>query len=155
LIAQDAGDVGLFKPVRVKILIVEADEVFRRNISQRLRLEGHQIHEAGGENEAKQIIQRIDMDVVLLGLGGLKRRGLILLREIKRFRPRTEVILMTPSEDLSLSLSIEGMKAGAFDDLLVPFDMETLLERVKEAFAQRVRKKGERKPPCRGPEAKR
>lgn len=135
--------------VQVKILIVEADEVFRRNISQRLRLEGHQIHEAGGENEAKLIIQRIDVDVVLLGLGKLKNCGMVLLREIKRFRRLTEVILLTPSEEHSLSLSIEGMKAGAFDELLVPFDMETLLERLGEAYGKRLQKKREGKPRMR------
>jgi DNA-binding NtrC family response regulator len=149
------GDTGLAGTKGAKLLIIETDDLFRRNLSERLRLEDHQIFEASGENEAKQIIQRIDVDVVLLGLGGLKNRGLILLRETKCLRPYTEVIFLTPSEDLSLSLSIEGMKAGAFDDLLVPFDMETLLERVKEALAQRTRKKGERKPPCRGREEKR
>ena len=143
------GDFGLLEAVRVRILIVEADEMFRRNISQRLRLEGHQIHEAGGESESKQIIQRIDVDVVLLGLGSLKKRGMALLREIKRFRPLTEVILLTPSEDHSLSLSIEGMKGGAFDELLVPFDMETLLERLGEAYEKRVQKKREGKPRIR------
>lgn len=140
------GDIGLLETLRIKILIVEGDDTFRRNISQRLRLEGHQTHEARGENEAKQVIQRVDVDVVLLGLGNLKQRGLFLLREIKRVRPRTEVILLTPSEDLSLSLSIEGMKAGAFDDLLVPFDIETLLERVQEAYQKRLEKKIENKP---------
>ncbi|GKT08845.1 response regulator [Desulforhabdus sp. TSK] len=149
LIFQDAGGFGLLEAVQVKILIVEADEVFRRNISQRLRLEGHQIHEAGGENEAKLIIQRIDVDVVLLGLGKLKKRGMVLLREIKRIRPLTEVMLLTPSEEHSLSLSIEGMKAGAFDELLVPFDMETLLGRLGEAYRKRLQKKREGKPRMR------
>ena len=152
---EQGGDAGLRESKGAKLLIIEMDDHFRRNISERLRMENHQIFDVSEENEAKRIIQRMDMDVVLLGLGGLKKRGLALLREIKRLRPHTEVILLTPSEDLSLSLSIEGMKAGAFDDLLVPFDMETLLERVREAYAQRVRKKEERRPPYRRPDGKR
>ena len=152
---EQGGETGLPESKGARLLIIEMDDLFRRNISERLRMENQQVFDVSGENEAKRIIQRMDMDVVLLGLGGLKKRGLALLREIKRLRPHTEVILLTPSEDLSLSLSIEGMKAGAFDDLLVPFDMETLLERVREAYAQRTRKKVERKPLHRRPDGKR
>ncbi|NLJ29765.1 response regulator [Desulforhabdus amnigena] len=133
------------RPVEVRLLIIEADDLFRRNISERLRLENYEIFEANGETEAKNIIRRTDVDVVLLGLASIKKRGLALLKEIKELRPLTEVILMTPSEGLSLTLSIEGMKLGAFDDLLVPFDMETLLERVEEAFRQKKRKSGRRR----------
>ena len=143
---EQGGDAGLPESKGAKLLIIEMDDLFRRNISERLRMEKHQIFDVSEENEAKRIIQRMDVDVVLLGLGGLKKRGLALLREIKRLRPHTEVVILTPSEDLSLSLSIEGMKAGAFDDLLVPFDIETLLERVQEAYQKRLQKKLENNP---------
>ena len=99
---EQGGETGLPESKGARLLIIEMDDLFRRNISERLRMENHQVFDVSGENEAKRIIQRMDVDVVLLGLAGLKKRGLALLREIKRLRPHTEVILLTPSEDLSL-----------------------------------------------------
>jgi DNA-binding NtrC family response regulator len=132
----DTGDVGLFETVQVQVLIVEADEVFRRNISERVQLEGAVVFEAGDELEAKEIAQNCNIDVVLLGGKGISQSGLPLLKFIKETRPSMEVILMTSSEHHSLYVSIEAMKLGAFDDLLIPFDMKTLLDRIHAASRQ-------------------
>jgi DNA-binding NtrC family response regulator len=37
-------------------------------------------------------------------------------------------------------LSIEGMKLGAFDDFIVPFDLESLIRRIREAHQQKKEK---------------
>ena len=124
-------------------MVVETDDLFRRNISQHLRLQKYRVFETADEGEAKRIVRRNKVDVVLLGLKGFKQNGLRLLKAIRMARPSTEVILMTPSE--CLALSIEGMKLGAFDDVLVPFDMRTLLDRIHAACLQRRDSKRERK----------
>ncbi len=82
--------------------------------------------------ETKRILKRKDIDVVLLDLNGLKREGLALLKMIKKMRPAVQVIIINSAEQLSLS--IEGMRLGAFDDLFIPLDLEALIERIKEAF---------------------
>jgi DNA-binding NtrC family response regulator len=115
----------------VKVLVIDTDATFCQNLSQRLLLENYQVFATTDEAEGKRIIQRERIDVVLLGLKGLKYRGLSLLKTIKHLKPLTEVILMLPAEHLALS--IEGMRAGAFDDLLMPFDIETMLARIKTA----------------------
>jgi len=115
----------------IRVLIIDTDENFCRNVSQRLLIEKYRVFVTVDVVEAKKIVQREKIDVVLLGLKGLKQRGLSLLTSIKRMRPSTEVILMLPAGHLSLS--IEGMRLGAFDDLLMPFDIETLLSRIKAA----------------------
>jgi DNA-binding NtrC family response regulator len=136
----DAGDVGLSETVQVQILIVEADEAFRRNISERLHFEGAKVFEAGGELEARDIVHNRNIDVVLLGGKGIMQSGLPLLKFIKETRPSMEVILMTSSEHHSLYVSIEAMKLGAFDDLLTPFDIKTLLDRIHAASRQKKEK---------------
>jgi two-component system, OmpR family, response regulator len=123
----------MFESEQVEVLIVEADEAFRRNIAERLRIEGAVVVEAGSESEAKDIAQNRAIDVVLLGGKGIMQSGLPLLRFIKEIFPSIEVILMTPSEHHSLYVSIEAMKIGAFDDLLIPFDIKTLLDRIQAA----------------------
>ena len=136
----DAGDIGLFETTQIQVLIVEADEGFRRNIAERLHLEGAVVFEAGGEPEARDITRNLNIDVVLLGGKGIMQNGLPLLRFIKETRPSTEVILMTSSEHHSLYVSIEAMKLGAFDDLLIPFDIKTLLDRIHAASRRKKEK---------------
>lgn len=123
--------------MQARVLIVETDEVFCRHLSQHLELKEYEVFEAVEAEDAGTVLENKRIDVALLDLRGLKHKGLSLLRAIKNLCPLTEVILITSSE--LLSLSIEGMKLGAFDDFLVPFDMETLIERIQEA-CQRKRK---------------
>jgi DNA-binding NtrC family response regulator len=129
-----AGDVG------AKVLVIETDESFRKLISERLRLERYKVHEACQESEARHMILRKDFDAVLLGFRGDRQLALALLRAIKEVRPLVEVILLSSSEDHSLSASIEGMKLGAFDELLVPFDVETLIRRTQEACRRKAQR---------------
>ena len=133
----------MFESEQVEVLIVEADEVFRRNIAERLRIEGAVVVEAGNESEARDIAQNREIDVLLLGGKGIMQSGLPLLRFIKEIFPSIEVILMTPSEHHSLYVSIEAMKMGAFDDLLIPFDIKTLLERIHAARQHKKEKEEE------------
>jgi DNA-binding NtrC family response regulator len=125
----------------VRLLVIETDDLFRSNVAERLRLESYKVYEACQEIEARKVIERKNIDVVLLGLRGLRQRGLTFLKGIKKFRPLIEVILIIPSEEISLS--IEGMKLGAFDDILMPFDMETLLDRIQAAYRQKKEREGD------------
>jgi DNA-binding NtrC family response regulator len=124
----------------INLLIIEADALFRLNLSRRLRLERYRVFEAEQQADAGKILERKKIDVVLLGLNGLKRQGLLLLERIKKIRPLTEVIIINTSE--YLSLSIEGMKLGAFDDVFLPLNMDSLAERIQEAY--RLKKKNEK-----------
>ena len=126
-------DVGLPRSTGIRILVIETDEVYRRHLAERVRLEGYKVYEACREAEARSVIEKKSIDVVLLGFAGDKQRGLSLLRSIKQVHPCLEVILLTFADDHSLAASIEGMKLGAFDELLVPFNIDTLLKRIQEA----------------------
>lgn len=118
---------------KIRLLIVEMDDAFRRHLAERLRTENFKVYEACQDTEARQILQRKIIDVVLLGMREFKQGGLMLLKAIKEMKPLTEVILMTPAEGPSLMASIQAMKLGAFDDLHIPFDMKNLIERIKAA----------------------
>ncbi len=118
---------------KTRLLIVEMDDAFRRHLAERLRAENFNVYEACQETEARQVIQRKVIDVVLLGMREFKQGGLMLLKAIKEMKPLIEVILMTPSDGASLIASIQAMKLGAFDDLHIPFDMKKLMERIAAA----------------------
>jgi len=116
------------------LLIVEIGSVFLNTLTSRLQSEPYRVVIAPRGKEAERAVRGRKVDVVLLGLDTLKRDGLTLLRRIKKARPFTEVILINTCEQLSLS--IEGMKLGAFDDFLVPFDLDAMVRRIREAFAR-------------------
>ncbi|KVV16150.1 sigma-54 dependent transcriptional regulator [Flavobacterium sp. TAB 87] len=82
------------------------------------------------------------IDVVLLDMNyriGFEdgKEGLYLLKEIKTLSPRTVVILMTAFG--KVETAVEGLKSGAFDYILKPWENEKLLEVVKQAV-QKSRK---------------
>ena len=71
------------------------------------------------------------VDVVLLGLSGMGRQGLALLRQIRTGWPTVQVITLNESQQIELS--IEAMKMGAFADLMPPFDLDALCDSVRAA----------------------
>jgi len=121
----------------LKLLIIHTDDLFRGNLSERMRLENYLVIEAHPEAEATEIIQRTNFDVVLLGVAGSYQNSLSLLKTIKEMRPYTEVILLTALEEHSLYDSIQAMQLGAFDDLLVPLDIHALHSRIQEAYTRK------------------
>jgi len=124
-------------------LIVEKDSFLYKHLSGRLGSKDYRIFKSRQPAETKRILKRKDIDVVLLDFNGLKREGLALLEMVKKMRPAVQVIIINSAEQLSLS--IEGMRLGAFDDLFIPFNLDVLIARIKEAFEQK--KKAEIKKP--------
>ena len=61
--------------------------------------------------------------------------GLFWLREIKRLAPETAVVLFTAYADVALA--VEGMKIGAKDFVVKPFDNASLADTLTEAFGKR------------------
>lgn len=106
-------------------------------------------------NNPKNVIQLLaenEIDVVLLDMNyriGFEdgREGLYFLKEIKTLSPKTIVILMTAFG--KVETAVEGLKNGAFDYVLKPWENEKLLETVKQAVdeSRKTRKKAEKETP--------
>jgi len=113
----------------VKSILVVDDE---RNIVELLRLylekEGLAVIAAGDGEEALQLHQRHDPDLVILDLMLPKRDGFEVCREI-RMRGDTPVIMLTArGEDVD---AIVGLELGADDYVTKPFNPRALVARVK------------------------
>lgn len=82
-------------------------------------------------------------DVVLLDMNfhsGINNgnEGLYWLGEIKKARPQTAVVLFTAYADIELAVT--GLKDGAADFIVKPFDNHQLIEKLTDAY-QKTRKK--------------
>jgi DNA-binding NtrC family response regulator len=128
----------------VTLLIIEADPILRENLAKRLACQSWRVLAADPITDAKKMVKRKNIDVVVLGLTWLKREGLAILQVIKKVRPLTEVILINRSDQIALS--IEGMKLGAFDDFMSPFNIDALIHRIQDACRQKKQREKEKKP---------
>jgi DNA-binding NtrC family response regulator len=119
------------------ILVVDDEGDFLETLMNRLKKRKIEALGCASGEEALRLVKENPFDVVVLDIkmpGGMD--GIQTLREIKKARPETEVILLTGHA--SLETSMEGMQAGAYDYLLKPIRLEDLLEKL----AQTLERKG-------------
>lgn len=115
-----------------RILIVETDDGLRGNLATHLRQEGLEISEADASTDVQQSLSEKPHQLVIVGLEGLKREGIAIIRMIREHFPKIKIITLNSCEQLDLS--IEGMRLGAYDDFLIPFDVENLLACIRKAL---------------------
>lgn len=114
------------------ILIVDDDPVVRTSLTFLLRRAGYDTECAASAREALTVMGTSVPELVLsdmnFSLATSGEEGLELLRKIKVLYPELPVILMTAWG--SISLAVEGMKAGAIDFITKPWDNILLLEKI-------------------------
>lgn len=91
-------------------------------------------------------------DVVLLDMNfhtdiNTGNEGLYWLSEIKKRCPDTEVVLFTAYADIQLA--VEGMKRGAFDFIVKPWENDRLIEILSAAYKSKTGKKSKTSLPDR------
>ncbi|SHF88087.1 Response regulator receiver domain-containing protein [Desulfacinum infernum DSM 9756] len=119
----------------LRVLLVDDEVEFVSTLAERLEIRGMEVLVASDGEEALRRVQEEPLDVVVLdvrmpGLGGLD-----VLKRIKEMKPDLPVILLTGHS--ATRDGIEGMRLGAFDYLMKPLDIETLMAKMKEACAGR------------------
>ena len=68
----------------------------------------------------------------------LKRNGISLMRMIRQLFPQINIITMNSGDQLDLS--IESMRLGAYDDFLIPFDLDALMDCIRGVAAALITK---------------
>lgn len=119
----------------IHVLIIEAENRFRKNLYQCLHAEGFTVDTITQHDDYATIVAKEKIDLVLLGVDGLGREGLALIRPINAISPMTKIIIINDPD--YMELSIEGMDLGAFDDFLIPLDIDSLAKRIREAAIQK------------------
>jgi DNA-binding NtrC family response regulator len=119
------------------ILIVDDEPAMRFSLARAFRSE-HRVIEAGSVAEARGEMDRARPDVVLLDYSMPGDDGMVLLREAAANREPPAIIMITAHG--CERLAVEAMKAGAYDYLAKPFELDELRLMVSRAFErQRLR----------------
>jgi DNA-binding NtrC family response regulator len=116
----------------ITILIIEEDNMLQEHLVRYLKTNDWRIFNSKQPRDIKRILKKHLIDVVLLSLNDLKKEGMALIKMIKKKHPAVQVITINSGDQISLS--IEGMKLGVFDDFLMPLDLDSLILRIREAF---------------------
>src|SRR6476620_3345774 len=118
-----------------RILIADDHDSLRRGLAQALAEAGHDVEEAPHGNNAIEKLHEGVFDVVVsdLKMGG--STGLEVLKTAKTLHPSCAIILMTAFG--SGSTAVEAMKAGAFDYVQKPFEIEEMELKIEKALEMR------------------
>ena len=117
------------------LLIVDDEVSLRDLLSTVFEEDGCGVETAASLAEARASLQKNEPDLVLCDLMLPDGSGLELLREIKGQNPSVAVIMITAHT--STKSAVEALKAGAFDYIAKPFDIEELKIIVRKAVERK------------------
>jgi two-component system response regulator PilR (NtrC family) len=119
----------------MNILIVDDEEVLQDVLTVLIRKEGHNTLSAYSGEEAIEILEREEVDLVLLDLMLPGMHGMQVLHEIRRRQPDQVVVVITAFS--SIESAIEAMREGAFHYIPKPFKNEEVLLTLRKGLEQR------------------
>ena len=117
--------------MNTKVLLVDDEEQFVDVLAQRLQTRDFQVSTAFTGDDAIAFVEEHDVDVIVLDVLMPGRDGIETLREVKRIRPISEVIMLTGHG--TVETAIQGMKLGAYDYLMKPTDTAELVDKITKA----------------------
>ena len=119
----------------MNILIVDDEEVLQDVLSSLIRREGHLVSQARSGEEGLDILEREDIDLVLLDMMLPGMQGHEVLRQIRLRDPDQVVVIITAYS--SIGGAIEAMRDGAFDYITKPFKNDEVLLTLRKGLDQR------------------
>ena len=118
-----------------RILIVDDEKAVRESLSNWFSDEGYQVDVAESGKEALAKLAHGNWDVFLIDIRMPGIDGLELQRKLKEAQPDATVIIMTAFA--SVETAVEGMKQGAYDYIIKPFDPDDLEHTIRNAVERK------------------
>jgi two-component system response regulator HydG len=115
-----------------RILVVDDEESIRMMLRAVLEEEGYEIIEAADGPEAVKAVEQNPLDLILLDIRMTTMDGIETLTEIRKISPFVPVLMMTAYA--TVKTAVEALKAGAFEYLAKPLDIEELKILVQKAL---------------------
>ncbi|HZH34070.1 MAG TPA: sigma-54 dependent transcriptional regulator [Pyrinomonadaceae bacterium] len=119
-----------------RLLVVDDETNLRVVIQKELRRLGYEVEIAGDGEDAWELLEKQDFDVLLCDISMPRLNGIDLLRRIRDRRSNPpETIMLTGQA--TVETAIESMKLGAYDYLTKPYRITEVSALVKKAAEKR------------------
>jgi two-component system response regulator PilR (NtrC family) len=119
----------------MNILIIDDEEVLQDILTVLIRKEGHTPLVASTGEEGLAMLEREEVDLILLDLMLPGVHGMEVLREVRRRDVDIVVVMITAFS--SIESAIEAMREGAFHYIPKPFKNEEVLLTIRKGLEQR------------------
>ncbi len=120
---------------KVTILVVEDEEIARKNLEHILEKEGYEIIGVDSGVKALDLLRKKEFALVLTDLKMKKVDGMEVLKRSRELHPHTEVIMITGYA--TVDSAVEAMKEGAYHYIAKPYKIDEVRKTVKEALLKR------------------
>jgi DNA-binding NtrC family response regulator len=118
-----------------KILVAEDERTLREGIATAFRERGWEVVEAADGTEAIARLEEAVFDVLVTDYQMPEKSGLDVVKRSKMINESTVAIVMTAYG--TVESAVDAMKAGAYDYVLKPFDLEEMEMKVERAIEHR------------------
>ncbi len=115
-----------------KILIIDDERSIRRTLKEILEYEGYKVEEAEDGMEGMVQIKTKKFDVVFCDIKMPKMDGMEVLENASKLRPDLPIVMI--SGHATMETAVKAVKAGAFDFIEKPLDLNRLLITVRNAL---------------------
>lgn len=135
--------------IGAKILLVDDEEIFTRNMAKLLATRGYRVTAVNSGDAAIRALQTQPADVIVLDLKMPGMDGLTTLKEIQRLGFFSQTLMLTGHG--SIDSALEAMTLGAYDYLTKPCEIDELVAKIegawqkKDGAAQQVTRENARK----------
>ena len=126
---------------KFKVMIVDDEVDFLETIVKRLQTRSIDVTGVESGYQALEVLDNRNPDVIILDVKMPGMDGIETLREIKKKKPLTEVIMLTGHA--SVESGIQGMQLGAFDYVMKPIALDELLEKIRQAYERKLLQQGQ------------
>lgn len=114
------------------ILVAEDERVLRESLAGLLEPEGYEIVQAENGKQARDLLLKRNVDLILSDVRMPEMDGLTLLGHVRQIAPQTPVIMITAFG--TVDSAVQAMRAGAWDYLLKPVQFDDLLLKIQRAL---------------------
>lgn len=114
---------------KAHILVVDDDSCIRSSISAMLEYAGYRCTCFSSAEECLANLDSHDISLIITDVQMSGKTGVELVTEVKRIAPWLEILVMTSYADIPMS--VRAMKAGAYDFIEKPVDVDVFLKTVK------------------------